>query len=143
MAVKKKKKADKNFATGKRRKAVARARVIEGSGKIFINSVPLENWGDDARRLWVREPAIVAGDVSNTVDIRITTKSGGIAGQAEAARMAIARGLLNFSGDKKLKQTFLAYDRAMLVIDPRRNEPHHAHGASRRGSRRHKQRSKR
>jgi small subunit ribosomal protein S9 len=56
--------------------------------------------------------------------------------------MAIARGLLNFYKNKELRETFINYDRNLLVFDFRRNEPHKP-GASKRGARRHKQRSKR
>lgn len=131
------------FTTGKRRKAVARAKVVPGSGRILINSTPVNVWGNEALRLWVKEPVVLAGEAASGVDINVVTRGGGFAGQAEAARMAIARGLVDFSRDKKLKETFTRYDRNLLVYDPRRNEPHHAGGASRRGSRRHKQRSKR
>lgn len=139
----KKEKQKRSFTTGKRRKAVARAEIVAGSGKIFINSTPINVWGDETRRLWVKEPVIIAGEIASNVDIKVTTKSGGVAGQAEAVRMAVARGLVSFLRDKKLKEKFLKYDRNLLVYDPRRNEPHHGHGGSRRGSRRHKQRSKR
>jgi small subunit ribosomal protein S9 len=130
---------------GKRRLAIARAVIKEGTGKVFINSRPLDVWGTPVLRLWVKEPLILAGDLSKTVDIHVNVRSGGIVGQAEAVRQAIAKALVRYSKDKKLKQKFLEYDRNLLVYDPRRNEPHHASGkgASKRGSRRHKQRSKR
>ena len=131
------------FTTGKWRKAVARARVSPGSGRILINSTPLSIWADEPRRLWVREPLIIADEVAGGIDIEVNTRGGGAVGQAEAVRMAIAKGIVTFTRDKKLKQKMLEYDRNLLVYDPRRNEPHHAGGASRRGSRRHKQRSKR
>ncbi len=138
-----KKNIQKNFSIGKRRKSVARATISEGSGKIFINSIPFEFWGDEARRLWVREPIILAEDIANNLDFKINASGGGAIGQTEAIRMSIARGIINFSKDKKIKQKFLNYDRGLLIIDPRRNESHHGNGASKRGSRRHKQRSKR
>jgi len=130
---------------GKRRLAIARAVIKEGTGKIFINSRPLDLWGTDVLRLWIKEHLILAGDLAKTVDIHVNVRSGGIVGQAEAARQAIAKALVRYSKDKKLKQKFLEYDRNLLVYDPRRNEPHHASGkgASKRGSRRHRQRSKR
>lgn len=131
------------FTTGKRKLAVARAKVAPGKGTITINSVPLEIWGKEPLRLWIKEPIVIAGDAANQVDIAVRTRSGGVSGQAEAARMAIARGLWKFSRDRKLKERYMKYDRNLLVYDPRRNEPHHAGGASKRGSRRHKQRSKR
>ena len=130
---------------GKRRLAIARVVIKEGTGRIFINSKPLNLWGTDVLRLWVKEPLILAGDLAKAVDIYVNVRSGGIVGQAEAVRQAIAKALVRYSKDKKLKQKFLEYDRNLLVYDPRRNEPHHASGkgASKRGSRRHKQRSKR
>jgi len=131
------------FATGKRKRAVARAKIFAGTGKVFINSRPMGLWGSEFLRLWVSEPLVLAGDVVKNVDISVEAKGGGIVGQAEAIRMAIAKSLVEFSKDKNMKQNFLEYDRNMMVYDPRRNEPHHAGGASKRGSRRHKQRSKR
>jgi len=130
---------------GKRRLAIARAVIKEGTGKVFINSKPLDLWGTDVLRLWIKEPLILAGDLAKTVDVYVNVRSGGIVGQAEAVRQAIAKALVRYSKDKRLKQKFLEYDRNLLVYDPRRNEPHHASGkgASKRGSRRHKQRSKR
>jgi small subunit ribosomal protein S9 len=131
------------FTTGKRRKAVARAKVTAGKGRVLINSTPLEVWANEALRLWIKEPVILAGEISKGMDISVNMRGGGIVGQAEAARMAVARGIVGFSRDKKLKEKMHAYDRNLMVYDPRRNEPHHAGGGSRRGSRRHKQRSKR
>ncbi len=131
------------FTTGKRRVAAARAKVVPGSGRILINATPIEIWGNEPMRLWIREPLILAGETAKKVDISVKTHGGGVVGQAEAARMAVARGLVEFSKDKKLRESFMRYDRNLLVPDPRRNEPHHAGGASKRGARRHKQRSKR
>ena len=131
---------------GKRKSAIARAKIVEGSGRIFINKKPLEIWGNEPLRLWLKEPLMLAGDLAKKVDIFVNVKSGGIAGQTEAARQAIARGLVEFFRNDDLRNTFVQYDKNLLVYDPRRNEPHHSasgKGASKRGSRRHKQRSKR
>jgi len=131
------------FTTGKRRLAVARGKVTAGNGVVKINSKPLNLWGNEFLRLWVKEPLLLAGDLANKVNVDISVRSGGVAGQAEAARMAIAKGLVEFSKSKDLKNTFMQYNRNLLVYDPRRNEPHHGGSASKRGSRRHEQRSKR
>lgn len=131
------------FNTGKRRLAVARAKIEAGTGVVKINSKPLDIWGTEVLRLWVREPLMLAGELASKVNIYVSARSGGIVGQAEAVRMAIAKSLVEFSKDPKLRKAFVSYDRNMMVYDPRRNEPHHAGGASKRGSRRHKQRSKR
>ncbi len=133
------------YTLGKRRLAVARAVVKLGNGTVKVNSKPLELWGNEALRLWVKEPLVIGDNFAKGVDINVNVKSGGIVGQAEAVRMAIAKGLVEFSHNKELREKYLHYDRNLLVYDPRRNEPHHSsgRGASKRGSRRHKQRSKR
>ena len=130
------------FTVGKRKKAVARAKIVSGTGKVLINSTPLEIWGDEALRLWVKEPVLLAEDLVKNVDITVNVKSGGITGQAEAVRQAIARGLVEFSKSKELKNKYLEYDRNLLVFDFRRTEPHKP-SRSKTGPRRHKQRSKR
>jgi len=130
------------FTTGKRKKAIARARIVQGKGRVLINSKPLEVWGNDILRLWVKEPLLLAEDLAKLVDIKVNVKSGGISGQGEAVRMAIARGLVDFFKSKDLRIKYLEYDRNLLVYDPRRTEPHKP-SASKRGPRRHKQRSKR
>lgn len=130
------------FTVGKRKDSVARARVVQGTGKITINSKPLEVWGNEFLRMRVMEPIIISGDLSKKLNITVNVRSGGSTGQTEAVRMAIARGLLNFSGSKDLREKFISYDRNLIVFDFRRNEPHKP-GASKRGARRHKQRSKR
>ena len=130
------------LTVGKRKTAIARARIKEGKGNIIINSKPLDVWGTEFLRMYIQEPLILAGEKAKKVDIKVNVRSGGIAGQAEAIRQAIAKGLVEFFRDKKLKEKFLDYDRNLLVYDPRRNEPHKP-SRSRKGSRRHKQRSKR
>lgn len=129
--------------TGKRKNAVARAVIENGSGSVRINGSPIDLWSNEYVRMRVMEPLVLASDVASRVKIDVNVRSGGVMGQADAARMAIARALVSFTKDRKLAEKFIKYDRNMLVFDPRRNEPHHAGGASKRGSRRHKQRSKR
>jgi small subunit ribosomal protein S9 len=144
--VKKKEKKEKIiFSVGKRDTAVAKAIVKPGNGKTKINSKPLEIWGSEQLRLWIKEPLILSDDLSKRVDIDVNVRGGGVVSQAEATRQAIAKGLVNFSGNDELRNKFLEYNRNLLVYDPRRNETHHSSGkgCSKRGSRRHKQRSKR
>ena len=131
------------LTVGKRKDAVARARIISGTGRVMINSKPMEIWGNEFLRLRVKEPLMLADELAKKVDIDITVRSGGTTGQTEAVRMVIARALSDFFKSAELRQKFMQYDRNLLVYDYRRNEPHHAGGASKRGSRRHKQRSKR
>lgn len=130
------------FTVGKRKVAVARAKVVAGTGKVLINSKPLDIWGSDFFRMRIKEPLILSDDLASKLDFHVNVRGGGMTGQTEAIRMAIARGIVNFFKDKKLMEKFLTYDRNMMVFDSRRTEPHKP-SASKRGPRRHKQRSKR
>jgi len=125
---------------GKRKKAVARAIAKSGTGVIMINKKSLEVLEPEMLRLMIKEPLIVAGEIGKNLDIDVSIIGGGVFGQASAARQAIARALVEY--DKTLKERFLNYDRTMLITDFRRTEPHKP-SCSKRGPRRHKQRSKR
>lgn len=106
--------------SGKRKRAVARVTLKPGKGKVKINSVLLNNFTPKLARLKLREPLLLAGALADSVDINVNVFGGGIMGQAEAARLAIARALVKH--DKKLQDTFLKYDRHLLVADVRRKE---------------------
>ena len=110
-------------ASGKRKKAIARATLKQGNGLVRINSIPIDFIEPKMSRLKLREPFILAGDVANKVDIDIDVTGGGITSQAEASRLAIAKALFNFTKSDKLKEVFLNYDRNLLVADVRRKEP--------------------
>jgi len=144
-AVEKKGKQEKGkhvvFSTGKRKRAVARATTKSGSGIVLFNSKPVELVQNETMRLLVQEPLLLVGDAWKKFNIHVKTKGGGIIGQAQAARQAIARGLVEMLG-ADAKKTFMEYDRNMLVYDPRRTEPHKPPRSSQ-GPRRYKQRSKR
>ena len=129
-------------AQGKRKEARARASVKEGNGTIRVNSKPLDIIEDEMIRLMIKEPLVLAEDISDNVDININVEGGGKVSQAEAVRQAIARGLVEFSDDEGLAERFENYDRHLLVIDPRTTEPHQP-SVSSKGARKHKQRSKR
>jgi len=129
------------FTVGKRKRAVARARFKKGSGNIRINAKPLDWIQNELALLKIKEPLVLAGDSWKSFDIDINVKGGGVMGQAEACRQAIAKGLVEIFGDD-LKKTFLSYDRNLLVADHRRTEPHKPPRSSK-GARRYKQRSKR
>ena len=130
------------FATGKRKTAVARARIKPGIGRVEINQIPLDLWQPEYARIKIREPLMLVDELSRNVDIKVNVSHGGISSQADAIRQAIAKGMVEFFKDSKLKNIYLDYDRSLLVYDPRRTEPHKP-SRSRKGARRHKQRSKR
>lgn len=108
---------------GKRKEAVARATARQGKGIIRINSIPLELYNPEIARLRLREPVAIAGPLAAEVDINVNVAGGGWSSQAEAARLAIAKALVAFTGSEALKKTYLDYDRFLLVADTRRKEP--------------------
>lgn len=129
------------FTVGKRKRAVARCVVKQGSGIVLINSRPLVNMKNEVLRLRLSEPLTIAGDSWKSYDFMVNVKGGGVSGQAEAARQSIARGLVEIFGPQ-LREKFMEYDRNLLVYDPRRTEPHKPPRSSQ-GPRRAKQKSKR
>jgi len=130
------------IVTGTRKRAIARAIIREGTGKVRINSLPLNLVQPRYKNLRLQEPLLIAGDIAKKVDIDINVAGGGIWGQADAARTAMANALVNWSKDEALKQTYHDYDRSLLISDPRRTEPHKP-SRSGAGPRRSKQQSKR
>ena len=107
--------------SGKRKRAVARATLKTGSGKIKINKIPLEIYPSVIGKLRIKEPLILAGDIVNKVDININTFGGGQSSQISAIRLVIGRALVKF--DDRLKKVFDEYDKHLLVADVRRKEP--------------------
>lgn len=108
------------IASGKRKSAVARAAITNGSGIVTVNNINIDVYEPAIARLKMQEPLILAGKIVDKLDIKITTSGGGFMGQSQAARLAIARALID--KDKKLKEVFLDYDRQLLVADVRRKE---------------------
>ncbi|ELY97789.1 30S ribosomal protein S9P [Natrialba chahannaoensis JCM 10990] len=110
--------------SGKKKTAVARATVSEGEGRVRINSKPVELVEPEMSRLKMLEPFRIAGDdLRDGVDIDVRVEGGGISGQADAVRTAIARGIVQHSNDAELRDAFMEFDRSLLVNDVRQSEP--------------------
>ena len=124
----------------KKKTAVARAVVKKGTGKIKVNKKSIELFQPLYLKKFVKEPIELAGAITKDVDITVTVKGSGMMSQAAAARSAIAKALLLFSKDNKLRAQFLAYDRMLLVDDVRRVESKKPLGPK---ARKKKQKSKR
>jgi small subunit ribosomal protein S9 len=125
-------------SSGKRKTAIARATVQDGKGRVRVNRVPLEIHQPVLARLKMMEPLELAGSKVAKVDIDVNVDGGGVMGQADATRTAIARGLVEYFEDDDLKAKYRAFDRSLLVNDPRRKEPKHQLG---RGARKKRQKS--
>lgn len=84
-------------ATGRRKAAVARVELKPGSGEFVVNGRSLNDYLLRATLVaHAKEPLDVA-DAAGTLDIRCTARGGGVAGQAGAIRLAVARALLRLN----------------------------------------------
>ena len=110
-------------SSGKRKTAIARCSVSTGKGIVRINSKPVEIYEPEMAKLKIQEPLHLAKDFLGKVNVKVVVKGGGVMGQADAVRTAIARGLVECFSDKELKDRYLSYDRTLLVNDPRRHLP--------------------
>ena len=131
--------------SGKRKTAVARATVKAGKGRVRVNSEPIQILQPALSRQKAMEPLIIADAMNrmSKVGINVLIHGGGVMGQTDAIRTAIARGLVHYNGgaegiDDELRDEYLRFDRNLLVNDPRRKEPKHQLG---RGARKKKQKS--
>jgi len=106
--------------TGRRKSATARATLSPGKGIVRLNNRLLNTIQPELLRNRLMEPILLSEDTASKVDINVDTVGGGVQGQIEAARLAIARALVEFN--KKLKKTFLDYDRHLIVWDIRTRE---------------------
>jgi small subunit ribosomal protein S9 len=110
--------------SGKRKTAVGRAVIRLGVGRVHINRTPVEIYEPEIARVKIMEPLIQSGDdVWKQLDIDVKVSGGGFMGQAEAARMAIANGILKWTKSTHLRTVFAEYDRTMIAGDKRQKEP--------------------
>jgi small subunit ribosomal protein S9 len=114
--------------SGKRKTAIARATLRPGNGIVRINSVPLDIYPNEMVRLKIAEPLLLIPNVLEGIDVAIDVHGGGIMGQAEAVRTALARGILKWHNDPQIKDVYVSYDRSLLVNDSRQKESKKPHG---------------
>ncbi len=88
-------------AVGRRKSAVARVYMTVGSGKITINHRELESYFPSPLLQFVVRQPFTELALSETFDVKINLYGGGISGQAEAARLGIARALIEYNPELK------------------------------------------
>ena len=119
MAAKTTKKKVQYWGTGRRKKAIARVRLIpNGTGAIVINKKTIDEYfGLDTLKLIVRQP-LAATETAEKFDVEATVAGGGMTGQAGAIRHGIARALL------QVEDSYRAPLKAagLLTRDPRMKE---------------------
>ncbi len=123
------------LTSGKRKTAVATAATKKGKGIITINGYPIEFHPVQILREKIFEPVQLVGDKINEVNIEVHVHGGGTTGQADAARTAIAKGIVEYFGDDKIEEMFRQYDRTLLVNDIRRKLPKKPQGSGARAKR--------
>lgn len=105
-------------ATGRRKKAIARVRLVEGNGQIVINQRPMDEYFDLATlKLIVRQPLVLLGQESN-YDVIVNVIGGGFTGQAGAIRHGISRALVLVNEENKAALKSAGF----LTRDPRTKE---------------------
>lgn len=109
--------------TGRRKASLARVTVRDGSGRVFVNGHALSTHEPELARLKILEPLSMVPELVKQVDINVDVTGGGYIGQADAARTAIARGLIKWSGDPKVRELFKQYDWTLIKSDVRFKEP--------------------
>ncbi len=83
------------YGTGRRKKSIARVRIVPGSGVVTINGRDIDNYfGLDTLKLIVNQPFAVT-DTEGKFDIIALVRGGGFSGQAGAIRHGLARALCN------------------------------------------------
>ena len=88
-------------AIGRRKAAVARVYLTEGSGKITINKKDIANYFPSSVLQFIVKQPLVKLEVADKYDIQINLAGGGFKGQSEAARLGIARALIKINPEDK------------------------------------------
>jgi small subunit ribosomal protein S9 len=107
-----------HLGTGRRKKSVARIFLRPGKGQITVNGRAFEHYFvNETARAIVRQPLLTT-EVADKFDVLILANGGGTIGQAGAARLGIARALVEFNSElrARLKQA------GLLTRDPRAHE---------------------
>jgi small subunit ribosomal protein S9 len=107
-----------HLGTGRRKRSVARVILRPGKGDILVNKRAFENYfPTESARAMVRQP-LAAAEMADKFDILILADGGGVAGQAGAARLGIARALVEFNAELRSRLKKLG----LLTRDPRSHE---------------------
>jgi small subunit ribosomal protein S9 len=107
-----------HLGTGRRKTSVARIFLRSGKGQITVNGRAFEHYfANESARFMVRQP-LLATEMADKFDILVLTNGGGFNGQAGAARLGIARALIEFNSELRGKLKQLGF----LTRDPRAHE---------------------
>jgi small subunit ribosomal protein S9 len=106
------------YGTGRRKKAIARVRLVPGEGKVTINKRDIDNFfGLDTLKVIVNQPLVLT-ETKDKFDVIVNVHGGGLTGQAGAIRHGISRALLK--ADESLRPELKKA--GFLTRDPRMKE---------------------
>ena len=88
-------------AIGRRKSAVARVYLTEGTGKIVINKVDIDKYFPSAILQYVVKQPLTLLEVDGKYDIKANLDGGGFTGQSQALRLAISRALVKINAEDK------------------------------------------
>lgn len=100
---------------GRRKKAIARVYMIPGNGNIVVNGREMDNYFTTETLKYVVNQPFALTNTAGKYDIKANLDGGGIAGQAEALRLAISRALVEIDAENRL----LLKPHGLLRRDPR------------------------
>jgi len=106
------------YGTGRRKTSTARVFLRPGKGEIIVNKRPVEvSFPTETLRLVIRQPLVLT-ETTERFDVLATTAGGGVAGQAGALRLGIARALVTFDAEfrSRLRKA------GLMTRDPRAKE---------------------
>lgn len=110
----------------KRKRSIARATIRDGNGIVRINSKLIDTIEPEFIRDQILAPInfsdLTKGMMSN-LNVSVNVYGGGISSQAQASASAIAKAIVEYSGDAEIKREYLDYNRNLLKDDQRRVEP--------------------
>jgi small subunit ribosomal protein S9 len=111
-------KANRYYATGRRKTAIARVWLVPGAGNFDVNGKGLlDYFRRDVLRMLVEKPLHVT-DLMGKLDVKATVVGGGLSGQAGAMRLGLSRALVAM--DETLRSTLRKND--LMTRDPRMRE---------------------
>ncbi len=106
------------LGTGRRKSAIARVYLRPGKGQILVNRRPFDQYfSTETSRAMVRQP-LLAAEAAERFDVLIVADGGGVAGQAAAVRLGVARALIEFNAELRPKLKSMGF----LTRDPRAHE---------------------
>lgn len=107
-----------HLGTGRRKKAIARVFLRPGNGNIIVNGKPYDEYfTTETARAVVRQPLLTT-ETADRFDILILANGGGYQGQADAARLGVARALVEFNSELRGRLKGAGF----LTRDPRSHE---------------------